>query len=116
MNLKFATSQLTLFVALFLLLNIGLFLPDYYSIRFDSQVCQQAAEGDFSTENLTRDADYYRDLCMSPLSGWQDALEPPLTFRFHLIPLILSGFVTAVYSYYLMLERHSFRGGNEDDG
>jgi hypothetical protein len=114
MNPKFAISQLTLFVALFLLVNLGLYIPEYYNIRFESQVCQQAAEEDFSVQNLTRDTDYYRDLCISPLSGWQDALEPPLSFRFHLVPLIISAVITAVYSYYLMLS-YSFQGRNNDD-
>lgn len=115
MKPTFIANQLVLFAGLFLLINITLFVPTYYHLQFETGICDNANNPDLSGIDNAYSQEYYRDACNSVLKAWQHHLEPPLTFKFHLIPLLIAGIVTAVYSYYKMLD-YQFKGGYGSDG
>ncbi|MFQ3275348.1 MAG: hypothetical protein ACI9LV_000035 [Candidatus Nanohaloarchaea archaeon] len=104
MNLKIAAEQLTLFFGVFLLVNLLMFLPGQYSIHFQTDICDNISSQNFSTENLPRNADYYEKSCESILDAWVYTLEPPLTLKFHLIPVAAAFLVTIPFLYYRVLE------------
>lgn len=103
MNLKFALRQTILLISIFLLTNILLFIPNYYSLQFNTNICDNVNDGDFSTENLPRTQEYYSESCDSVVKAWEHTLTPPPTFRYHFVPLVMAGLITGLYSYYLVL-------------
>lgn len=101
MNLNFRAEQLILLGATFLFLNFMFFIPTYYSFNIDPGHCDQMNR--FQTE-----FDYQEDLCDSIFQAWRSYLSQREDLKPLLIPLLMSIVVTAVYSYYEVLQ-HRYR-------
>ncbi|MFT4892316.1 MAG: hypothetical protein ACI8Z7_000083 [Candidatus Nanohaloarchaea archaeon] len=104
MNLKILAEQLTLFAGVFLLVNIFFFIPSQYSIHFQTDICENISEEDFSTQNLPRTAEYYQASCSSVIDGWKTLMESPVTLKYHILPLIVALVSTVVFFYYRLLD------------
>ncbi|MBY6293940.1 hypothetical protein GLU60_00965 [Nanohaloarchaea archaeon H01] len=115
-SLIFVLEQLTLLVGIFFLLNLLFFLPDYYSMQFNTNVCDNVEAENFTTENLRYSEEYYNQACDSVLEGWKNIVEPPLTFRYHFLPAVISLLVTGFYTYYRLLDFEYRRRGWDNEG
>lgn len=115
MKFKLAASQLVFFIALFFLVNIIIFVPDYYALKFESGICDNLNDPSLTEENLPESAQYYEKACDSALQGWRHRLVNP-SFGYHLVPLLISGVVTVLYSYYRVLDYTYERSGVSSDG
>lgn len=88
MNLKIVSEQLILFVGVFLLVNTLIFIPNHYDLCLSD-----------SSENSS-----FEDPCSQILQLWKSSLEPPLTVRYHFVPMAAALIVSLPLLVYRIFE------------
>jgi uncharacterized protein YhhL (DUF1145 family) len=104
MNLENLAEVVTLFVGVFILVNLFFFLSGQYSIHFQTEICQNISGENLTSANLPQEREFYQKSCNSVLDAWKHTLEPPLTLKYHVAPLIISLIVALPLLYYRVLE------------
>lgn len=104
MKLENLAEVIISLIGVFILVNLFFFLSSQYSIHFQTEVCQNISGENFTSTNLPQEREFYEKSCNSVLEAWKNTLEPPLTLRYHVVPLVVALAVALPLLYYRVLE------------